>query len=96
MSCATVISPIELSFVDDLGRRGDWSEEEKVRIFEKSLQGFRQSSLTARCYGLLRSLFTCWRREYLCGHLNVSTNAFRAAFDFATVGGIFRDGPAAT
>lgn len=74
MSCATVISPIELLSVDDLGRRWDWSDEEKVRIVEESLQGFRQGSVTARRYGLSRSLLTRWRREYRSGLLNVSAS----------------------
>ncbi|WP_425331984.1 IS66-like element accessory protein TnpA [Pararhizobium polonicum] len=59
---------------DDLGRRRDWSDEEKVRIVEKSLQGFRKGSVTARRYGLSRSLLTRWRREYRSGLLNVSAS----------------------
>lgn len=74
MSCATLISPIELLSVDDVGRRRDWSDEEKVRIVEESLQGFRQGSVTARRYGLSRSLLTRWRREYRSGLLNVSAS----------------------
>lgn len=73
MSCATVISPIEILPADDLGRRRDWTDEEKIRIVEESLRGFRQGSVTARRYGLSRSLLTRWRREYrgglLCGSL---------------------------
>jgi transposase len=72
MSCATVISPIEVLPADHFGRRRDWSDEEKVRIVEESLQGFRQGSVTARRYGLSRSLLTRWRREYRSGLLNVS------------------------
>ena len=67
MSCATIISPIEVLSCDDLGRRRDWSDEEKVRIVEESLQGFRQGSATARRYGLSRSLLTRWRREFRSG-----------------------------
>jgi transposase len=74
MSCATLISPIELLSVDDVGRRRDWSDEEKVRIVEESLQGFRQGSVTARRYGLSRSLLTRWRREYRSGLLHVSAS----------------------
>ncbi|WFR97731.1 IS66-like element accessory protein TnpA [Rhizobium tumorigenes] len=59
---------------DDLGRRRDWSDEEKVRIVEESLQGFRQGSVTARRYGLSRSLLTAWRRQYRSGLLNVSAS----------------------
>jgi transposase len=74
MSCATVISPIEVFSADDLGRRRDWSDEEKVRIVEESLQGFRQGSVTARRYGLSRSLLTRWRREYRGGLLTGSAS----------------------
>nr|WP_245506369.1 MULTISPECIES: transposase [Rhizobium] len=74
MSCATIISPIEVLSSDDLGRRRDWSDAEKVRIVEESLQGFRQGSVTARRYGLSRSLLTRWRREYRSGLLSVSAS----------------------
>lgn len=69
MSCATVISQIEVLPADDLGRRRDWTDEEKIRIVEESLQGYRQGSATARRYGLSRSLLTTWRREYRTGAL---------------------------
>jgi transposase len=72
MSCATIISPIEVLSADDLGRRRDWSDEEKIRIVEESLQGFRQGSATARRYGLSRSLLTRWRGEYRSGLLSIS------------------------
>jgi transposase len=72
MSCATVISPIEVLSAADLGRRRDWSDEEKVQIVEESLRGFRQGSATARRYGLSRSLLTSWRRQYRSGLLSVS------------------------
>jgi transposase len=72
MSCATIISPIEVLSADDLGSRRDWSDEEKVRIVEESLQGFRQGSVTARRYGLSRSLLTTWRLQYRSGLLSVS------------------------
>jgi transposase len=58
----------------DLGRRRDWSDEEKVRIVEESLQGFRQGSATARRYGVSRSLLTTWRRQYRSGLLSVSVS----------------------
>ncbi|KQZ46689.1 hypothetical protein ASD54_22040 [Rhizobium sp. Root149] len=74
MSCSTIISPIEVLSADDLGRRRDWSDEEKVRIVEESLQGFRQGSATARRYGLSRSLLTSWRRQYRSGLLSVSAS----------------------
>ncbi|XIE05397.1 transposase [Rhizobium ruizarguesonis] len=71
MSCATIISPIEVLSADDLGRRRDWSDEEKVRIVEESLRGFRQGSVTARRYG---SSLTTWRRQYRSGLLSVSAS----------------------
>ncbi|NKE92361.1 IS66-like element accessory protein TnpA [Rhizobium phaseoli] len=74
MLCATIISPIEVLSVDDLGRRRDWSDEEKVRIVEESLHGYRQGSATARRYGLSRSLLTTWRRECRSGLLSVSAS----------------------
>lgn len=74
MSCATIISPIEVMAADDLGRRRDWSDEEKIRIVEESLQGFRQGSATARRYGVSRSLLTTWRRQYRSGLLSVSVS----------------------
>ena len=74
MSCSTVISPIEVLSADDLGRRRDWSGEEKIRIVEESLQGFRQGSATARRYGVSRSLLTTWRRQYRSGLLSVSVS----------------------
>ncbi|MCJ7996767.1 transposase (plasmid) [Agrobacterium pusense] len=74
MSYATIISPTEVLSADDLGRRRDWSDEEKVRIVEESLQGFRQGSATARRYGLSRSLLTTWRRQYRSGLLSVSAS----------------------
>lgn len=69
MSCATVISQIEVLPAGDLGRRRDWTDEEKIRIVEESLQGHRQGSATARRYGLSRSLLTTWRRQYRRGVL---------------------------
>ncbi|MDW9776364.1 transposase [Sinorhizobium meliloti] len=74
MSCATIIFPIEVLSAADLGRRRDWSDEEKVRIVEESLQGFRQGSTTARRYGLSRSLLTTWRRQYRSGLLSASVS----------------------
>ncbi|NEI32427.1 transposase [Rhizobium leguminosarum] len=71
MSCATIISPIEVLSADDLGRRRDWSDQEKVRIVEESLRGFRQGSVTARRYG---SSSMTWRRQYRSGLLSVSAS----------------------
>lgn len=74
MSCSTIVSPIEVLPAHDLGRRRDWSDEEKIRIVEESLQGFRQGSATARRYGVSRSLLTSWRRQYRNGLLSVSVS----------------------
>lgn len=64
MACATVASPIEIFAADDVGRRRHWSDEDKVRIVEESLLGYRQGSATARRDGISRSLLSIWRREY--------------------------------
>tara|TARA_B100000614_G_scaffold256631_1_gene275526 strand:- start:646 stop:1053 length:408 start_codon:yes stop_codon:yes gene_type:complete len=74
MSCATIISPIEVLSANDLGRRREWSDEEKVQIVEESLQGFRQGSATARRHGVSRSLLTTWRRQYRSGLLGASVS----------------------
>lgn len=60
---------IEVLPADHLGHRRDWTDEEKIRIVEESLQGYRQGSVTARRYGLSRSLLTTWRRAYRSGVL---------------------------
>ena len=69
MACAKVVSDFELLTVEDAGRRRAWTEEEKVRIVEESLRGYRQGSATARRYGISRSLLSIWRREYRNGML---------------------------
>jgi len=71
MSCATVVSPIEIFSADDVGRRRrrDWTDAEKIRIVEESLRGYRQGSATARRYGISRSLLSIWRRDYRSGGL---------------------------
>lgn len=69
MSCASVVSPIEIFAADEVGRRRHWSDEDKVRIVEESLRGYRQGSATARRYGISRSLLSIWRREYRSGTL---------------------------
>lgn len=74
MSCATVISPIEVLPADHFGRRRDWSDEEKVRIVEEKREGFRQGSVTAQRYVLSRSLLTRWRRESRSGLLSGSAS----------------------
>lgn len=69
MACASVFSPIEIFAADEVGRRRHWSDEDKVRIVEESLRGYRQGSATARRYGISRSLLSIWRREYRSGTL---------------------------
>lgn len=71
MACASVVSPIEIFAADEIGRRRHWSDEDKIRIVEESLRGFRQGSATARRYGISRSLLSIWRREYRSGTLGV-------------------------
>jgi len=77
MPCATVVSPYEVLPAADAGRRREWTDEEKIRIVEESLRGFRQGSATARRYGLSRSLLSIWRRDYRRG---VLCSAAGAAF----------------
>jgi len=69
MACALVVSPIEIFAADEVGRRRHWSDEDKIRIVEESLRGYRQGSATARQYGISRSLLSIWRREYRSGTL---------------------------
>ncbi len=76
MSCATVVSPIEIFSADDVGRRRDWTDEEKIRIVEESLSGYRQGSATARRYGISRSLLSIWRRDYRSGGLGGAAAPF--------------------
>ena len=75
MSCATVLSPIEILSADDVGRRRHWSDEDKLRVVEESLRGYRQGSATARRYGISRSLLSIWRREYRGGALGASVTS---------------------
>lgn len=75
MSCATVVSPIEILSAEDVGRRRHWSDEDKLRIVEESLRGYRQGSVTARRYGISRSLLSIWRREYRSGVLGASATS---------------------
>ncbi len=64
MACSKVISDFEVLSADDLGRRRDRTDAEKIRIVEESFRGHRQGSATARRYGISRSLLTRWRREH--------------------------------
>ena len=65
MACASFVSPIEIFVSDKVGRRWHWSDEDKIRIVEESLRGYRQGSATARRYGISRSLLSIWRRQLL-------------------------------
>ena len=69
MACASFVSPIEIFTADEVGRRRHWTDEDKIRIVEESLRGYRQGSATARRYGISRSLLSIWRREYRSGTL---------------------------
>ncbi len=48
--------------VVETGRRRRWPEEEKLRIVLESLRAPRQTSSTARRYGISPSLLYAWRR----------------------------------
>jgi transposase len=50
--------------VVETGRRRRWTDEEKLRIVTESLSGPRLGSLTARRYGIARSLLSTWRRRF--------------------------------
>ena len=50
--------------VVEIGRRRRWTEEEKLRIVTESLSGPRLGSVTARRYGIARSLLATWRRRF--------------------------------
>ena len=69
MACASFVSPIEIFAANEVGRRRHWSDEDKIRIVEESLCGYRQGSATARRYGISRSLLSIWRRAYRSGTL---------------------------
>ena len=69
MSCSSVFTPIEVFAAEDVGRRRHWSDEDKIRIVEESFRGHRQGSVTARRYGISRSLLSTWRRAYRDGTL---------------------------
>jgi transposase len=69
MACAKVVSQFEVLAAGDAGRRRSWTDEEKVRIVQESLRGYRQGWATARRHGISRSLLTRWRREHRLGLL---------------------------
>jgi transposase len=55
---------IERLEVVEMGRRGRWSEDEKLKIVLESLRAPRQVAATARRYGISRSLLINWRRSF--------------------------------
>ena len=69
MACAKVVSQFEILAAGDAGRRRGWTDEEKVRIVQESLRGYRQGWATARRCGISRSLLTRWRKEHRLGLL---------------------------
>ena len=77
MACAKVISNFEVWAAGDIGRRR-WTDEDKVRIVEESLVGYRQGSATARRYGISRSLLSRWRADYRAGRLGGGRPTFAA------------------
>lgn len=78
MAGAKVISEFEVLSVDEVGRRRAWTDEEKIRIVEQSLQGHRRGSATARRFGISRSLLTRWRADYRAGRLGPAAPMFMA------------------
>lgn len=96
MACSKVISDFEVFSPDDLGRRRDRSDAEKIRIVEESFRGYRQGSATARRYGISRSLLTRWRKEVQLGLLGGTPAAFmplQIASDPTAAGRDERDRP---
>ncbi|WP_407049834.1 IS66-like element accessory protein TnpA [Methyloraptor flagellatus] len=78
MASAKVISEFEVLSAADVGRRRVWTAEDKVRIVEESLAGWRQGSATARRLGISRSLLTRWRADYRAGRLGPLVPTFMA------------------
>lgn len=70
MSCAKVVSQLEVFAAGELGRRRTWSDAEKIRIVEESYLGHRQGSVVARRHGISRALLTQWRRAWHKGLLD--------------------------
>jgi len=60
---------IEVLSAEDVPRRRNWDDADKIRIVEESFVGHRQVSATARRHGVSRSLLTTWRRQYREGEL---------------------------
>jgi transposase len=61
--------------VIETGRRRRWTPEEKLRIVEESLSGYRQASRTARRYGIPNSLLFRWRKALREGRLGPASVA---------------------
>lgn len=78
MAGAKVISEFEVLSVDEVGRRRAWTDEEKIRIVEQSLQGHRRGSATARRLGISQSLLTRWRADYRAGRPGPAAPTFMA------------------
>jgi len=55
---------VERLEVVETGRRRRWSEDEKLKIVLESLRAPRQVAVTARRYGISRSLLINWRRSF--------------------------------
>jgi transposase len=60
---------IEVLSAEDVPRRRNWDDADKIRIVEESFVGHRQVSATARRHGVSRSLLTTWRRQFREGEL---------------------------
>ena len=58
--------------VVETGRRRRWSEDEKLKIVLESLRAPRQVSVTARRYGISRSLLLQWRRSFRAEQKNAA------------------------
>ncbi len=78
MASSKVISEFEVLSADDVGRRRVWTAEDKIRVVEESLRGWRQGSATARRLGISRSLLTRWRADYRSGRLGSVMPTFMA------------------
>jgi len=57
----------------DAERRRRWSDEEKLRLVEESLQAGQTVSGVARRHRVAPSLLFTWRRQARQGHSNIET-----------------------
>ena len=60
---------IEVLFAEDMPRRRNSDDAEKIRIAEENFVGHRQVSAVARRHVVSRSLLTSWRRQCREGEL---------------------------